>query len=155
VTNMRAVYRDKEGRTYSCPVAVHEGQWQMQTSAGFQPITFYFDDDVAGRLTFVNYRKEPIAEDSRLHISRLPGESNFGALQRAYAEKEIVEQRKQRQAARSQIQNIPLDPTRVAAARDLNNESAKTMRPRGGGVGLSIPQGLSQAEIETALKNRR
>src|ERR1700676_1293035 len=101
---MRAVYRDNRGAAYSCPVETHDGKWGMVTSEGHQPITHYFDDDVAGRLTFVQYRGEP---DLRLHISRMPGESSLGALQRAYAEKEIVAKRRHRQAARQKIQDVP------------------------------------------------
>src|ERR1700688_3984098 len=101
---MRAVYQDETGATFSCPVELHDGNWALVTSDGHKPITFYFDDDAAGRLTFVEYREEVPKEDSRLHINRMPGESSFGALQRAYAEKEIVEQRKHRQAARQEMQ---------------------------------------------------
>src|SRR5258708_38967369 len=118
---MRAVYRDERGATYSCPVEIHDGKWAMLTSEGLQPITHHFHDDVGGLLTFVKYRDEPNAEDPRLQINRLPGESSFGALQRAYAENEIVEERKQRQAARSEIQNVAPDPSKGAAARAINN----------------------------------
>jgi hypothetical protein len=135
---VRAVYKDGEGKTYSCPVEIHGGKWQMKTSEGYQDITSNFQDDAAGRLNFDCYREETEPADSRLHINRLPGESSFGALQRAYAEKEIVEQRRQRQAARSEIQNVPVDPAKVAAAREINTQIAQAMRPHGNGQGLLI-----------------
>jgi hypothetical protein len=119
----RAVFRDDKGAaTYSARVELRDGAWVMETSDGFQPITFYFDDDDAGRLTFSHYREEPGPTDQRLHISRMPGESSFAAMQRAYAEREIVEQRKQRQAARAEIQNALPDPAKIQQARDLNNQ---------------------------------
>src|SRR5260370_20351611 len=75
----RAVFRDQSGRTYSCPIAKHDGAWAMVTSDGPQPITHEFQDDIAGTLTFVEYRKE---EDSRLHVE---GGDSFRVLQEAGA----------------------------------------------------------------------
>ena len=135
---MRAVYQDERGATYSCPVVLNENTWMLQTSEGLQPITFYFDDDIGGRLTFVEYRKEPPAEDSRLHINRMVGESSFGALQRAYAEQKLAVERKHREAGRAEINNQPADPHKVQAARELNAQILHQRRPRGPGVGLVI-----------------
>jgi len=80
----------------------------------------------------------PISQesDSRLHVERLPGESGFAAMQRAYAEQEIATQRKHRQAARAEINNQPPDAAKVARAesvRQLNAQTLRQMRPRGGG----------------------
>src|SRR5882672_5342593 len=97
----RAVYRDQQGRTYSCPVVESDGAWAMVTSDGPKPISHEFQDDIAGTLTFVEYKK---TEDARIHVERLPGESGFAAMQRAYAEQEIATHRKQRQQSRAQAQ---------------------------------------------------
>ncbi len=129
----RAVYRDQQGRKYSCPVVEIDGGWAMLTSEGPQSITHQFQDDVAGLLTFVEYQQ---TEDSRLHVERLPGESGFAALQRAYAEQVIATQRKHREAARTEINNQPPDAVQVARAesvRQLNAQTLRQMRPRGGG----------------------
>ena len=131
MAELRAVYKDQQGAMYSCPVEIHDNKWVMRTSEGIQPISFYFQDDVAGRLTFFEYRESQT--DSRLHINRLPGESSFGALQRAYAEQRLAEERKHRQAGRAEINNQPPDPAKVAAAREINTQIAQTMRPRGKG----------------------
>lgn len=122
----RAVYRSETGATFSAPVEkVGEG-WVMHTSDGQQlPIHLTFTDDAAGQLTFVEYREEPEPEDLRLHLpDRIGTENSLQQLQRAYAEKEVVAQRKQRQAARMEIQNVASDAAKVAAARDLNNQHA-------------------------------
>lgn len=136
----RAVFKDSNGATFSAPVEKQtDGSWIMHTSDGLQlPINSEFHDDHAGPLIFSHYREEPEPEDLRLHIDRLPGESSFGALQRAYAEKEIVEQRNQRQAARTEIQNVLPDPAKTAQARNINEEFARLKRPNGRGVGLVI-----------------
>jgi hypothetical protein len=136
----RAVYKNEAGATFSAPVEKRsDGTWVMHSSDGLQlPIDFHFTDDHAGPLIFSHYREEPEPADLRLHIDRLPGESSLGALQRAYAEKEIVEQRKHRQAARAEAQNDIPDPVKVQAARDLNNQMAHNKKPNGRGVGLVI-----------------
>src|SRR5260370_21716867 len=103
--SFRAVYRDEQGRTYSCPVEIHNGKWAMVTSEGLQPITFYFDDDVAGRLTFDYYRsQEP---DSRLQLPpRLPGERSF--LQRHRPDVTRIEDEQHSPlCARTDAQNAP------------------------------------------------
>ena len=132
----RAIYKDAQGRTYSCPVEVHDGQWMLVTTSRLAPITHTLDNEEFGIITFDSYREEPA--DLRLHIDRLPGESSFGALRRAYAEKEIAEQRKHRKAARTEAQNVLPDPAKVAQARHINAEFAKLKRPNGRGVGLVI-----------------
>ncbi len=138
---MRAVYRDEKGARFSCPVEKRDDKWMMLTSDGLlTDITYHFQDDAAGALTFSHYREDPKPQDSRLHINRMPGESSFGALQRAYAEKEIVEQRKHRLAARQEMQDVPADPVEVANARAANNYAAAVKRPRGGGVGLIVKE---------------
>jgi len=103
-------------------------------SDGPQPITHEFQDDVAGLLTFFEYRK---TEDSRLHVERLPGESGFAAMQRAYAEQEIATQRRQRQQLRAQVQT-PADAKQIEQVRQINNEWAALKRPRGRGQGFII-----------------
>jgi len=108
----------------------HDGAWVMVTSDGPQPITHEFQDDVGGTLTFFEYREE---EDSRLHVERLPGESGFAAMQRAYAEQEIATQRKQRQQSRADAQT-QADASKIEQGRKLNNEYAAQMRPRGRGA---------------------
>ena len=126
----KAIYRDAAGNQFSCPVVKNDGAWNMVTSEGPQPITYDFQDDVGGILTFVEYRE---TEDLRLHIDRLPGESSFGALQRTYAEKVVAQQRRDRQQARTEIQNTNIpDAQKVQAARNANNYAANRMRPRRG-----------------------
>jgi hypothetical protein len=125
MANYRAVFQDeKSSATYSAKVELRDGVWLMETSDGFQLITLHFDDDEAGRLTFSHYREEPEPVDLRLHLpERIGTESSFQQLQRAYVEKEIIAQRKHRQAARTEIQNVsPPDPAQVAAARRINQE---------------------------------
>lgn len=74
--------------------------------------------------------------ESRLHLSeRLPGESRLGVLQRAFAE-EIAAQRKARQRMRAEMQNVPTDAARLAAAREARNQYAKSMRPYGKGAAI-------------------
>jgi hypothetical protein len=131
----QAVYKNEQGATFSALVEKQsDGSWIMHSSDGLQlPITSQFNDDHAGPLFFSHYREDPEPVDLRLHIDRLPGESSFGALQRAYAEKEIVAQRKHREAARAEGQKVIPDPVKVQQARDLNTQLARTMRPRGKG----------------------
>ena len=156
---VRAVYRNKKGATFSAPVEKHGDAWIMQTSDGPAPITYNFQDDAAGPLTFVEYREEP---DTRLHIDRLPGENSFGALKRAYAEKEIAYQRQQRQATLQTINNDSAahELNRIAAARDVNAQFAQTRKPRGSGTSEAVDApkltDLTRAEIDAAFsKNRR
>src|SRR5713101_5061441 len=130
----KAIYRDAAGNQFSCPVVQNNGAWAMVTSDGPQPITHEFQDDIAGTLTFVEYREQ---KDSRLHVERLSGESGFAAMQRAYAEQEIATQRKHREAARAEMNNQPPDAAKVARAesvRQLNAQTLRQMRPRGGGA---------------------
>ena len=156
----RAMYRNEKGATFSAPVEKQtDGTWTMFTSEGPQPISYTFQDDVGGLLTFVEYREEP---DTRLHIDRLPGESSFGALKRAYAETEIAAQRQHRQAALQKINNdsAARELSRVAAARDINAQFAARLKPRGGGTSEAIDAPkfteITRAEIDAAFsKNRR
>ena len=134
--SLRAVFRDQQGRTYSCPVVKNEGAWAMVTSEGPRPITHEFQDDDAGLLTFVEYRQ---TEDSRLHVERLPGESNFGAIQRAFAEQKITTQRKQRQQSRADAQTQAA--RKIEQSRHLNNEFAAVKKPRGKGAAFVIEKG--------------
>lgn len=63
-------------------------------------------------------------EDSRLHIEpKLGTESSFLQLQRANATR-INEERRNREAARAEAQQVNVDPAKVAAARQINNEYA-------------------------------
>jgi len=152
---MRAVYKNEQGATYSCPVEIHNGKWAMVTSEGLQPITFYFDDDVAGRLTFDHYRSEE--PDSRLQLPpRLPGESSFRQLQRANVTR-IEDERQNRLWARTEAQNAAADrdATAVAAAQELNSQILHAKKPNGRGVGVLVTQGMSATEIEAALRNKR
>jgi hypothetical protein len=123
--SFRAVYKDTEGRTYSCPVEIHEGQWMLVVASGFAPITHILDNEEYGEVIFHSYREEPEPEDLRLYLpERIGTESSFQQLQRAYAEKEIVAQRKHREAARVQAQETFTNPAKVEAARHINNEFA-------------------------------
>jgi len=73
---------------------------------------------------------------SRLHVERLPGESGFAAMQRAYAEQEIATQRKYREAARTEMKNqqpSAVKISRTESVRQLNAQTLRQMRPRGGG----------------------
>jgi len=130
--NYSAVYRDQQGRTYSCPVVKNDGAWAMVTSDGPQPITPEFQDDAAGTLTFVEYRAEP---DFRLHVE--PGGDSFRVLQEAGA-KATTHYRNTREGARQhalQTMNEP-DPQKVRreeSLRETKKEFGRQMRPRGGG----------------------
>src|SRR5260370_13932749 len=109
---MRAVYKDEHGATFSCPVELHENKWMMLTSEGFQPITHEFKDDVAGTLTFIEYREVP---DTRLHVE--PGADSFRALQEAGARAtaEYETQRGKQRREMLDTLNRP-DPRKVSAA---------------------------------------
>ena len=131
--SFRAVYRDKEGRTYSCRVVEHDGAWAMVTSDGPQPITHEFQDDIGGLLTFVEYRAEP---DTRLHLEpRQPGQSSFAQLQSAHARAE-AQARSARHQERQQAlaaANQP-DAQKIQEARQRAAEILHARKPRGGGV---------------------
>src|SRR5260370_24219020 len=104
MAELRAVYKDQQGRTYSCPVEISEGKWMMKTSDGPAPITFYFDDDIGGRLTFVNYREELPSEGSRIHVER---GSTWAAHKLAFAQQQLAQERRDRENARTEMQNVP------------------------------------------------
>jgi hypothetical protein len=134
--SFRAVYKDAQGRTYSCPVEIHDGKWMLVTASGFSPITHTLDNEEYGDVTFDSYREvEP--EDLRLHLpDRIGTENSFQQLQRGFVEQEIVAQRKQRREARAQAQQVSVNPAKVAEVRDLNNQLAHAKRPNGRGVGI-------------------
>ncbi len=129
---MRAVYKDEQGSTYSCPVEMQDGQWAMLTSSGpVTPIPLHFNDDVAGRLTFDSYRE---VEDLRLHLEPTPGQSSFRVLQEAGAKAEMEYRANRQQARREALTELNQPDTRkVGEVRQLNNEWAAIKRPRGGG----------------------
>jgi hypothetical protein len=134
---MRAVYKNQQGRTYSCPVEIHDNKWAMVTSDGPQPIVFRFQDDVAGELIFDSYREE-VQSDSRLHV---PAGSTWADQKQAYAEQQIAEQRKTRDTFRTDMQDVPVstkNAARIAAAHAEKQEFARTMRPNGAGAGFII-----------------
>src|SRR6266436_2185468 len=80
----RAVYKDAQDRTYSCPAVKTEDRWMMMTSDGLTEITHNFQDDVGGALTFLEYREDPEPADYRLHIEpKRPGQSSHSQLQEA------------------------------------------------------------------------
>lgn len=134
----RAVYKDAQGRTYSCPVQIHDGQWKLVTTSGFAPITHALDNEEYGVVTFHSYREEI---DSRLHIEpRIPGQSSFRQLQEARAAS-IDAERKHRQKARTEIQQVAPDPKTQARERAAKEHAAQVLnarRPNGLGVGLVI-----------------
>jgi hypothetical protein len=133
--SFRAIYKDAQGRTYSCPVEIHDGQWMLVTTSGLAPITHSLDIQEYGIVTFDSYREEV---DTRLHIEpRQPGQSSFRQLQEARAA-HIDAERKQREQARLEIQNVPPDAAKVAQARSVNEQFARLKRPNGRGVGLVI-----------------
>ena len=132
MNKMRAVYKDKQGATYSCPVEIHDNKWMMLTSEGFQPITHEFQDDVGGPLTFVEYRK---TEDSRLHLEpKQPGQSSLGQLQSAAAKVEAQARADRRRAHQKTVQEAQPDPRQVEATMRVNAEYAALKKPRGRGV---------------------
>ena len=134
--SFRAIYRDAQGRTYSCPVEVHDGKWVLVTTSGFAPITHTLDNEEYGVVTFDSYREEPA--DLRLHIEpRQPGQSSFRQLQEARAA-HINAERKAREEARARAQENLVNPAKVQQARQINEEFAKLKRPNGRGVGLVI-----------------
>lgn len=117
----RAVYKDAQGRTYSCPVQVHNGQWMLLTNSGPAPITHTLDNQEYGEVVFDSYREEA---DTRLHIEpRIPGQSSFRQLQEARAA-QVDQERKARVEGRSRSQQPLINPAKVAQARDLNNQYA-------------------------------
>lgn len=76
-------------------------------------------------------------EPERLHaVERRPGESAWMAAKRGFAEQQLAAQRKARQQMRAEMQNVPTDAARLAAARKANNRYAKSMRPYGKGAAL-------------------
>jgi|SRR5438552_13207130 len=128
----RAVYRDQQGRTYSCPVVKKDGAWAMVTSDGHQPITHEFQDDVAGMLTFVEYREEE--RGTKLHIEpKQPGQSSLAQLQSAHAKVEAQARADRQRAHQDAVAAAQLDPRKVAATMRINAEYAALKRPRGGG----------------------
>lgn len=131
-TKLRAVYRDQQGRTYSCPVEVHDNRWMILTSEGFQEIGYHFQDDIAGSLTFLECREET---DSRIHVERGSG---WAEHKLAYAQQRLAEERKNRDRARSEMNNQQPDPARVAQARELAAQILHARKPNGRGVGLVI-----------------
>ena len=69
------------------------------------------------------------APDSRLHIEpRLPTQSSFAQLQQAASEK-VAEQRRQREAERTEMRNAPANQQAIDRSRRLNNAFADRMRP--------------------------
>ena len=80
---------------------------------------------------------QELESEPRLHaVERRPGESAWMAAKRAYAEQQILAQRKARQQMRAEMQKVPTDAARLAAARDADNQYAKSMRPYGKGAAL-------------------
>src|SRR6266436_5837528 len=134
--SFRAVYRDQQGRTYSCPVVEHDGAWAMVTSDGPQPITHQFQDDVAGTLSFVGYREaEP---DTRLHLEpRQPGQSSLGQLQSAAAKVEAQARADRRRAHQKTVEAAQPDPRQVEATMRVSAEYAALKKPRGRGAYIS------------------
>ena len=117
----RAVYKDAQGRTYSCPVQVHDGKWMLVTTSGFTPITHTLDNEEYGEVVFDSYREEA---DIRLHIEpRQPGQSSFRQLQEARAA-QVDQERKARVESRARAQQTFVNPANVQQARDLNNQYA-------------------------------
>ena len=118
----RAKYKDGQGRTYSCPVEIHNGNWMLVTASGLAPITHSLDNEEYGTVVFDSYREEPEPIDLRLHIEpRQPGQSSFRQLQEARAA-HINGERKAREEARARAQEISVNPAKVQAARELNNQ---------------------------------
>jgi hypothetical protein len=107
----------------------------MQTSDGFQDITHDFQDDVGGRLEFVEYRIEPEFPDSRLHVE---SGGSWRDHREAFAQQNLAQQRKDRLAARTDGQYVQPDAAKIQQARRLNNEFAVLKKPNGRGVGLII-----------------
>ena len=131
----RAVYRDQEGKTFSAPVIHLDGEWLMVTSEGSQPITAHFQDDNAGMLIFDSYRE---VATEQLHVE--PG-SSWTDHKQAFARQQLAQQRKDRDAARTHLQTVPVNhkqAAHIAAAREHRQQIAAAMRPNGTGAGLII-----------------
>ena len=117
----RAVYKDAQGHTYSCPVEIHNGGWMLITTSGFAPIIHSLDNEEYGVVTFDSYSEQP---DTRLHLpDRIGTESSFQQLQRANAAR-INEERKNRELARAEAQSFQPNPAKVALAREINGQYA-------------------------------
>jgi|SRR6266850_3419070 len=117
----RAKYKDGQGRTYSCPVEIHNGNWMLVTASGLAPITHSLDNEEYGIVTFDSYSEQP---DTRLHLpERIGTESSFQQLQRANAAR-INAERKNRELARAEAQSFQSDPSKVARAREINEQYA-------------------------------
>ena len=115
----RAVYKDAQGRTYSCPVEIHNGGWMLITTSGLAPITHTLDNQEHGIVTFDSYAEQP---DTRLHLpERIGTESSFQQLQRANAAR-INAERRNRELARAEAQSFQPDPAKVARAREINEQ---------------------------------
>ena len=120
------------------PVEVHNDKWQMQTSDGFQDITYNFQDDVGGLLRFDCYSEELPSTDSRIHVQ---AGSTWADHKQAFAEQQIAEQRRTRDIFRTDMQDVPVstkNAARIAAANAEKQEIARTMRPNGAGAGFII-----------------
>jgi hypothetical protein len=104
----------------------------MVTSEGPRPITYEFQDDVGGPLTFVEYRK---TEDSRLHLEpKQPGQSSLGQLQSAAAKVEAQARGERRRAHQKTVQEAQPDPREIAASMRVKAEYAALKKPRGRGA---------------------
>jgi hypothetical protein len=133
----RAVFKSKDGQTFSCHVELQNGVWMMQTSDGFQPLTQTFQDDAGGTLKLDSYREVTPEPDSRLHVE---SGGSWQDHKNRFAETELANQRKSREQARTELQEIPLNgksAARAEAAHRERQEFAKTMRPNGKGVVLN------------------
>jgi len=131
----RAVYKDAQGKTFSAPVVQIDGAWLLVTTSGLTPITHSLDNEEYGVVVFDSYRE---VEPEQLHVE---AGSSWADHKQAFAQQELAQQRKDRVAARDQLQTLPVNhkqAAQIAAARDHRQQIAAAMRPNGTGAGLII-----------------
>jgi hypothetical protein len=130
----RAVFKDAAGKSFSCPVELHDGVWKMETSDGWQLLTQTFHDDAGGTLKLDSYREVEPEPDSRLHVE---SGGRWQDHRNAFAETELAGQRKVREQERTAMQEVPLNDKTAArsqAAHVERQQYAEAMRPRNGKV---------------------
>ena len=61
VMTVKAVYQDRDGNRFSCPVVKVNGEWKLSTEVGIRAIEFYLMDDTAvdGVIAFCDFIIQP------------------------------------------------------------------------------------------------
>src|SRR6266851_8382140 len=159
---MKAVYQDKDGNQFSYPVVKTANGWKLSglvdivfylteatAAGGLIEFVDYVLEAPAGlrgcdyiqinnawrvQLPWPQPPATPptptnVETDSRIHVER---GSNWAGHKQAFAEQRLAEERRVRDQARQEIQNVLADPAKVAAARELNAQILRARRPQRG-----------------------